>query len=303
MNALDPVRILLAATALSLAACGGGGGGGHVNSVPTPPPPPPPPQSAATVNIFPNPAPETYVSIGVGTNGSTADADQPHIRYTNGGYYEIQMPGGAYEQLITLKGFIPQYPDINNQFQPASAPQNQAFFFTSNSRLDGYRYSEMADWSSQNGSGIVAFGSATAPGAVPVAGSASYTGTVDGVSNILEPDPWGGGMVAVAVKGTVGLSFDFGAGTLAGSMTLSTDPYVNPANLGTFAFKNTIYSTGSATYSGSFDTSAAGSNSFLGRFTGPNAEETIGAWALPFLFSADGQNHQAIGAWIAKKGP
>jgi hypothetical protein len=44
-----------------------------------------------------------------------------------------------------------------------------------------------------------------------------------------------------------------------------------------------------------------GPNFFLGQFTGPNAQETIGAWALPFIYSDDGQVHQAMGAWIAKK--
>jgi hypothetical protein len=98
------------------------------------------------------------------------------------------------------------------------------------------------------------------------------------------------------VAGTVSLTFNFGAGSLGGSMDMS----VNGANAGAFAFKNTVFSVGSTTYSGSFDTTAAGQNFFLGRFTGPNAEETIGAWALPFNYSVDGQPHQAIGAWIAK---
>jgi hypothetical protein len=34
--------------------------------------------------------------------------------------------------------------------------------------------------------------------------------------------------------------------------------------------------------------------------TGPHAEELIGAWALPFHYHGDNQDHQAIGAWVAK---
>ena len=83
---------------------------------------------------------------------------------------------------------------------------------------------------------------------------------------------------------------------------------MDSASLGKFDFTNTVYSAGSATYSGKFNTSVSGQNYFLGQFTGPHAEETIGAWALPFIFdkgsatmTADGKAHQAFGAWIAKK--
>jgi hypothetical protein len=69
-----------------------------------------------------------------------------------------------------------------------------------------------------------------------------------------------------------------------------------------------MFSRGSTTYSGRFDTPVVGQNFFLGRFTGPGAEETIGSWALPFLFDKggefvkpDGQVHQAFGAWMARK--
>jgi hypothetical protein len=51
--------------------------------------------------------------------------------------------------------------------------------------------------------------------------------------------------------------------------------------------------------SGRFDTSQAGINQFSGRFTGPSAQEAIGAWALPLTI--DGTPRQAIGAWLAKR--
>ena len=136
--------------------------------------------------------------------------------------------------------------------------------------------------------------------ATPAIGTASYHGEVVGSSDVLQDDFLVGGKVSVAIAGSVDLQFNFGAGSLNGSMTIRTDPYVGPVDLGTFAFRDTVYSVGSTTYSGAFQTSAAGQNSFLGRFTGPHAEETIGAWTLPFVYSTDGHIHQATGAWIAK---
>jgi hypothetical protein len=84
-------------------------------------------------------------------------------------------------------------------------------------------------------------------------------------------------------------------------MTLYLTGAMQPFNLGTYAFENTVFSAGSTTYSGKFDTGAAGQNYFFGEFTGPNAEETIGAWAMPFNYSGD--HHQAFGGWIAKQSP
>ena len=301
-------RLFLAGAALTVSACGGGGGGGMgivstpvPPTTPPPPPPPPPPPTGQDVRIFANPKTETYATVGI-FNGSSADAAEPHIRFA-GDHYEIQLPGHAYDNLITLKGFTPQDPSTNSQFQPASYNQNDAFFFTENSRLKGYSYSEIASWSAKDvGGGTIAFGSATPSGGVPTTGSASYSGIVLGKSDIVEQYGWDWGSGAVPVSGTVNLSFNFGAGTLGGSMSLHTDPAMTASvDLGTFAFQNTVYSAGALTYSGSFQTTATGQNMFLGRFTGPNAEETIGAWALPFLYSGDGQGHQAVGAWIAKK--
>jgi hypothetical protein len=90
-------------------------------------------------------------------------------------------------------------------------------------------------------------------------------------------------------------------------MTVGLDSDAGSLSLGTFAFKNSVFSIGSTDYSGKFDTSASGSNLFFGKFTGPNAEETIGAWGLPFVLdtgnaaiTADHKTHQLFGAWIAK---
>lgn len=305
---------------LSLCACGGGGGGEGVASIPPPPPPPTPTPTPtpgpAAVTIFGNPSPGEFATAGASISGpggnldtyqhatdrfgtvSGADQDQPHIRYNGGGYYEIEMPGSNWDQLIPYKGLVDPGPD-NNYFQPQSVAQNLGYLATYNSRLTGYSYSELGGWGSAAAGrwGWVAFGTPTPAGGVPVSGSATYSGIVHGSADVMTPDGLYGGFDTTPINGTVGLNFDFAKGTLDGSMTVS----LNATDLGTFNFKDTVFSVGSTDYSGVFDTSVAGSNFFLGKFTGPNAQETIGAWALPFHFSGDNQDHQAFGAWIAKK--
>lgn len=232
---------------------------------------------------------------------SNAGQDQPHIRYNAGGYYEIEMPGASWDRLIPYKGLVDPGAD-NNYFQPQSVAQNLGYLATSNSRLNGYSYSELASWGSAAAGrwGWLAFGTSTPAGGVPTTGSATYSGIVEGSADVMVADGFYGGFDASSIGGTVGLNFDFAKGTLDGSMTLSlNDGTAN--NLGTFNFKDTVFSVGSTSYSGVFDTSVAGSNFFLGKFTGPNAQETIGAWALPFHFGSDNQDHQAFGAWNAKK--
>lgn len=323
---------LAGAATIALSACGGGGGGTRLASTPTPPPSPPPPAPPPAepppVKIFANPTPVQYASVGASVSGpggnldtydsptatfgpiSSADAAQPHIRYNAAGYYEIEMPGAAWDRLVHYKGIVGPSSD-NNYFQPQSVAQNQGYIVTTNSRDRGYIYSELAGWGSFAASrwGYVAFGTATPEGSVPVTGSASYSGLVSGSTDIMVADNLYGGYFPMNVDGTVSLNFDFGAETLGGSMTLSMPDGMNPVEIGTWAFRDTVYSAGSTTYSGSFDTTALGQNFFLGRFTGPSAEETIGAWALPFVFNRggefvtpDGQPHQAFGAWIAKRG-
>lgn len=318
--------VLVAASTVALGACGGGGGG-NTNFTPPPPSTPTPP-SVAAVTIFPQPVVGEYASVGASIAGpggnldtyasgtdrfgsiSSAASDQVQIRYTQAGHYEIQMPGATWDRLIHYGGLGNPTAD-NNYFQPASVATNFAYLVISNSaKWDDYRYSEMGGWGSDAAGryGSVAFGVPTQAGAVPTTGSASFGGKVQGSADIMQADNLYGGYVPLSVDGTVTLNFNFAAGTLAGQMTLWGPGGMNPFEIGTFAFKDTVFSVGSTTYSGKFDSAAPGDNFFLGRFTGPNAEETIGAWAVPFVFTnggefvpADGQPHQAFGAWIAKR--
>jgi hypothetical protein len=327
---LRAVRSLLVtgASALTLAACGGGGGMSFIPAPPvtptpapspTPTPTPPPVTSQADATIFAHPTPGDYATVGVTSQTapldtiaafgplSTAQSEQVHIRYTSGGFYEVQLPGRDWDRLVTDKGTSASNPADLNILQPSLAPQNLELIIIGQARKQGYQYSEIASWFDRVAikSGQFAFGVATPLGAVPITGNAAYHGIASGTTDIVGSDGWGG--YNVGLKGTVDLNFDFAAGSLAGAMTLALDDYSGGNPVGTFSFKDTVFSAGSPTYSGKFDTPVAGDNFFLGQFTGPHAEETIGAWALPFVYSngttsapADNKVHQAIGAWIAK---
>src|SRR5574338_252074 len=213
----------VAAAALALCACGGGGSGGtQVASTPTPPPAPPPPAPPPTqppVKIFANPTPVEYATVGASIAGlggnldkydsanatfgpiSTADADQAHIRYNAGGYYEIEMPGESWDRLIHYKGTVDPSAE-DNYFQPQNVAQNLAFIVTANSRDKGYNFSELGSWGSSASArwGYEAFGVPTPEGAVPVSGAASYSGLVYGSADILVADNLYGGYFPLGIN-------------------------------------------------------------------------------------------------------
>jgi hypothetical protein len=169
-----------------------------------------------------------------------------------------------------------------------------------------YQYTKLATVF-ENGWGMpleqFAFGLPTAAGDVPKTGSASYDAKV-----------WGTGTGAGAgagtgayydVTGAAKLSFNFGAGTLAGYMDTTiigpTGSFTNPR----YDFAQTVYSVGSTTFSGSFlvPGSTAGS-SFSGQFNGPGAAELMASWGAPFV-DPTAPNGPAWGTmngvWIGKK--
>lgn len=301
---------------LTLSACGGGGGGGTVGSMPppptTPPPPPPPPSSSGVpegantaLDIIDNAPTGNLAVAGVNApnwgdanpNLSLATGDQPQMHYdaaTN--TYEIQFAGKGWETLWTKDTSRPDWArqvgvGVNDLTTIAFNEDRQP------NGADAYPYSVLAGYTYPvNGIGAMAFGVPTPAGAVPITGAANYDGMIGGISDIYGPgfgiDPY---PTLLAVVGTVTLSFNFASGSLSGAMK----PAIGSDSLGVFTFKNAVYSAGA--YSGQFDSSAAGKNGFYGQLTGPDAQELIGAWALPFHYAEDGKDHQAMGAWIAKR--
>jgi len=69
--------------------------------------------------------------------------------------------------------------------------------------------------------------------------------------------------------------------------------------LGTYTFKDTVYSRGSTTFSGRFDTpdfaGVASLSRFEGLFTGPGAAELMARWEAPSPFG------NMVGVLIGKK--
>ena len=70
---------------------------------------------------------------------------------------------------------------------------------------------------------------------------------------------------------------------------------------GVYDFAQTVYSVGSANYSGKFskDGVLLDASWFDGSLTGPNAQEVIGRFSAPF--TRDGTQGTMSGVWIGKK--
>ena len=161
-------------------------------------------------------------------------------------------------------------------------------------KSSGEKYSRLLTWFDGASYGIEAVGMATPPGGVPVSGSANYDGAIFGRTS--ESHPSGGDS---DLDGNIHLSFDFGLGSLAGYLSVNVHQHPDP--LGIVSFRDTVYSTGSTTFSGKFDTNLPGLNSFSGLFAGPHAEELIGNFAFPYQSPIDGKTYQADGAFVGAK--
>lgn len=227
------------------------------------------------------------------STASITPADQPQMRYdaaTN--TYQLRFAGGGWNTLWTkVEG--------SDQAALGDITAVIGFDLYPEATRSSYPYSALA-WYAGPGQqfGTLAVGVPTPEAAVPTSGSARYDGIISGETDIFEEDLTNGPFPypdALGVTGTVTLSFDFSGGTLSGSM----EPKIGSESLGVFTFKNGVYSAGA--YSGQFNTSVNGLNGFYGQLTGPNGQELIGGWALPFHYSGDGQDHEAMGAWVAKQ--
>lgn len=321
MKPIKSTALLVLPMMFALVACGGGSTA--LNSTPAPAPTPTPTPTptpsaeviaaAKLVRLLDAPVAGDFAVKGVTAIGSpigdvtqspvsgdlAKGNDVPDIRYNASGYYEIALPltgpSRVYQPLVPAGG--------DQFYKNALSGANTAKLASHNAMDKGYQYSELVDWTMPDYDfgyyqyyGSFAFGQATPAASVPRSGNATFNGIISGMTDVTS----GSGASAIfrPASGTVNMLFDFGAGTLGGSLTLMLSDGMNPLTVGTYQFSDTIYSSGSTSYSGKFATNAAGTNFFDGLFTGPNANETIGRWALPFTF--DGKNHQAAGAWIAK---
>jgi hypothetical protein len=169
-----------------------------------------------------------------------------------------------------------------------------------------YSYTSFGSWTGPSPMGevrnVFAYGIPTAAADVPKVGNASYVGQIRGITNG-EPPPGGSVQPILDVFGTVSLSFDFGAGTLVGSMNPEIAPVWDAVSLGTYSFRDTVYSTGSTSFSGAFNVEGSSApSSFLGSFTGPGGAELMANWLAPYRDPVSGIWGTMGGVWIANKG-
>ena len=285
------IRSILLATAFTLAGCGGGGGGVASNgSTPPPATPAPPPKPTPQFVLVPAATTSQQFAVAGASRLTTSDpaprlgaADQLQVRYlASSNSYEIELPGS--QTWIGLSAKV--------DTEAAGGGVTVVHQFPK------YQYSSLIEWfAGSSPRGVEAIGIATPAGAVPVTGTATYAADVFGRTSETGSN---GSIVDPLVLGSMTLNFDFAHGSLSGNLTSVLDPEWHGYQLGTLTFRDTVYSTGSTTFSGAFDTNAAGVNSFSGLFTGPNAQEVIGNFAFPYRSPVDSQVYQASGGFVGK---
>jgi hypothetical protein len=306
------------ALVLILGACGGGVGGG-VASIP---PPPPSPTPTPTPSPTPTPTPVPAIPAGpIGLTGAASFAAYSAYKDASGRLvsgpggvefsysaaddsYTVKLPGFDQGKLVTAggngsfnaDGWIHLVSTFNNVTRGNSSdlqPVNVDLDWPASSDL---KYTSFAAWFASSGdlAGVFAYGIPTAAGDVPLTGSASYDGEIRGLTANRD-----------MVFGSIDFSFDFGAGTLSGEMSPIYAPVWDSIGLGTYTFKDTVYSTGSTSFSGSFDVPAGadGASSFQGSFTGPGAAELMGSWTAPYKDPVNGTQGTMSGVFGGKKGP
>jgi hypothetical protein len=318
-------------TALVLAACGGGGGTEVATAPPPAPPAPPPPPPPLPPPSPPPIAPahiglvsaQRFAVLGIG-NTYQMDGSGQHPSLLTGPTaqdvsFRYDVSSNTYQ--ITLPGFnegtLVKTAYNGSSGQPATSSTSQVeehsfgfvlpLFVTlpvPGSNLSPYTYTSFAWWDGQTGTsstgdvlrsdGIFAYGIPTRAGDVPVVGSAGYTAEIRG--NL-------GPITDLSVSGDVKLMFDFAGGTLRGSMhPMFVDGLAGIViDFGQFDFAQTVYSSGSTTFSGRFVVPGMpnANSSFEGNFTGPQAAELMARFQTPFVNG--GQQGVMSGIWIGKK--
>lgn len=220
----------------------------------------------------------TLTLPGVGT-GTLA------TEWLNG--YEGEVATSTYNNLVDESGTA-----IAGVSMPTPEAQSGELTYSHWGSWDSYHFNE--DNSYERNSGFFAYGMQTPDSGVPITGSATYLAHVYANAPIFS---W-------TVDGTASLTFDFGAGSLAGEMSaqfVSDGWDYYDYDFGTYTFADTVFAAGSPFYSGVFakDGTVVAGSFFDGSLTGPNAEELIGRFALPFVFGD--KDWQLTGIWVGAR--
>ena len=282
------IQILMAsAAAMTLAACGGGGGG--LSSTPYLPKPTPTPTPTPTPSPDATEPATPLTGVTQDTDFATVGSDVAIRWDAEAETYEVQLPDQQWAVLT---------PEKYGAYELVAGDA-----IVGRARLDsvtGYSYTGVLLSFDADGSTsyLTAFGIPTAPGDVPVTGTASFLGDLVGHQDGTSP---GNGY---SIFGSANFLFDFGAGTLAGSFNPQTaDGWGFLYNLGEYSFVNTVYSAGSTSFSGGLHEPTNNlSGSFSGTFTGPAAAELMGNWKLEFVDPYNPPSPlNASGVVVAKK--
>ena len=286
---MSVTRAILLATAFALAACGGAGRVAFIPPAPPPslpPPSDPPPPAQTDAIVAAAVESQQFAAVGESSLGLESSG-QLQVRYVaTSDSYEVKIPEGeTWDAISILSKPDPGLVDYGG---------NTAWLWvrTGAALSRTYQYSALFEWADRI-SGVVgheAIGMATPASSMPAIGRATYYGDLLGVSSEQHGDDF-------SVDGSVTLLFDFAAGSLTGSITPNLHQGFGAITLG---FTDTVYSTGSTTFSGKFDTDLPGENSFSGLFTGPNAQELIGNFAFPYRSPNDNLVYYAGGAFVAR---
>jgi len=271
--------------------------------VSTPPPPPPPPPPPTYPHVFPGVTTTTNFAV-VGAQGATIPTTIAALDTTN---FAVRYDAGVDAYIVDLP-YLPEGKFLsngsNNDFWFGGIEGNccavitmlKPFPTTTRIQLTYTTYATFYDYDFHDFApfGVFAFGTATPAGSVPTTGSATYDAMVAGLTIDRGFD----------VNGSATLHFDFGAGTLAGSMTPTMFSQTASAtvSLGTYTFVNTVFGVGHTTFSG--DLSHVGFStlgSFNGLFTGPAAQELMARWSAPYENPDTHAMQEMFGIWVGKK--
>lgn len=301
--------VFVSTIALAVAGCGGGGGSG-VESIPAPAPAPnpapasppaPPPIPTGPIGLQSS-APFSTQAAYLTSSGLAAGADAVQFSYSAAdNAYTITLPDHEPGQLV-LKSGNGSYSNssewltfngTNSSVRVGSGAALQPVTVTLNwPGSSTLAYTSFGQWRNDGQSdprGYFAYGIPTAAPDMPTAGAATYAGDVRGMDNS-----------NIFVSGSVTLSFDFAAGTLSGSMKPELVPW-DAIPLGTYEFRDTVYSRGSTSFSGAFTVpGSSADSSFNGSFNGPQAGEFMASWQAPYVTSG-GQTGTMAGIWTGKK--
>lgn len=307
-----------------LSACGGGGSG--VASTPDPigtPGPTPisgpvrPPIPAGPIGLESDQPFKTYGAWADGWGQIWSEPDAVEISYSpSDEKYTIRLPSEEPEGTLQPKGgtgsfdssgWISLKSTVNDVIIGDGPEKLIATVSLDWPASSPYSYTNFGLWygarSFGEDFGVFAYGIPTLADDIPSSGSASYSGEIRGLTNG-EPLTAGGSIgPLLQVYGSVNLSFDFGAGTLSGKMEPWIAPVWDAIPLGIYTFRDTVYSTGSSTFSGAFAIDGAPVDSFFsGSFTGPQAAELMANWKAPFQYPGTDAWGTMAGVWIAKRG-